>query len=215
MKLIMLGPPGAGKGTQAQKICEDYNTVQISTGDILREEVSNNTELGQKAKKYMDKGELVPDAVILGMMEKKLFGENAPEGYILDGFPRTVPQARGLDHLYAEHNEELDAIIVMDVDKEIIVKRLTARRVCKNCNKVYNLLFMPPEEDGVCDECGGELIQRDDDKEETVLNRLEVYQEETAPLIDYYSGTGKLKKVKSDGTPDEVYDNIKEILENL
>jgi len=215
MKLIMLGPPGAGKGTQAQKICEDYNTVQISTGDILREEVSNNTELGQKAKKYMDKGELVPDAVILGMMEKKLFGENAPEGYILDGFPRTVPQARGLDHLYAEHNEELDAIIVMDVDKEIIVKRLTARRVCKNCNKVYNLLFMPPEEDGVCDECGGELIQRDDDKEETVLNRLEVYQEETAPLIDYYSGTGKLKKVKSDGTPDEVYDNIKEVLENL
>ena len=215
MKLIMLGPPGAGKGTQAQKICEDYNAVQISTGDILREEVSNNTELGQKAKKYMDKGELVPDEVILGMMEKKLFGENAPEGYILDGFPRTVPQARGLDHLYDQHNEELDAIIVMDVDKEIIVKRLTARRVCKNCNKVYNLLFMPPEEDGVCDECGGELIQRDDDKEETVLNRLEVYQEETAPLIDYYSGTGKLKKVKSDGTPDEVYDNIKEVLENL
>jgi adenylate kinase len=215
MKLIMLGPPGAGKGTQAQKICEDYNTVQISTGDILREEVSNNTELGQKAKKYMDEGELVPDKVILGMMEKKLFGENAPEGYILDGFPRTVPQARGLDDLYDEHNEELDAIIVMDVDKEIIVKRLTARRVCKDCNKVYNLLFMPPEEDGVCDECGGELIQRDDDKEETVLNRLEVYQEETAPLIDYYSGTGKLKKVKSDGTPDEVYDNIKEVLENL
>jgi adenylate kinase len=215
MKLIMLGPPGAGKGTQAQKICEDYNTVQISTGDILREEVSNNTELGQKAKKYMDEGELVPDKVILGMMEKKLFGENAPEGYILDGFPRTVPQARGLDDLYDQHNGELDAIIVMDVDKEIIVKRLTARRVCKDCNKVYNLLFMPPEEDGVCDECGGELIQRDDDKEETVLNRLEVYQEETAPLIDYYSGTGKLKKVKSDGTPDEVYDNIKEVLENL
>jgi len=215
MKLIMLGPPGAGKGTQAQKICNDYNTVQISTGDILRAEVSNGTELGQKAKSYMDKGDLVPDEVILGMMEKKLFGEDAPEGYILDGFPRTVPQAVGLDELFNEHDAELDAIILMEVDREVIIERLTARRTCKNCKKVYNLLFMPPEEDGVCDECGGELIQRDDDKEETVKNRLKVYEEETAPLVDYYSGTGKLERVDSHGTPEEVYENIKEVLESL
>lgn len=215
MKLIMLGPPGAGKGTQAQKICNDYNTVQISTGDILRAEVSNGTDLGKKAKSYMDKGDLVPDEVILGMMDKKLFGQDAPEGYILDGFPRTVPQAKGLDELFDEHDEELDAIILMEVDREVIIERLTARRTCKNCKKVYNLLFMPPEEEGVCDECGGELIQRDDDKEETVKNRLKVYEEETAPLVDYYSGTGKLKKVDSHGTPEEVYANIKEVLENL
>lgn len=215
MKLIMLGPPGAGKGTQAQKICNDFNTVQISTGDILREEVSNNTKLGKEAKNYMDKGELVPDEVILGMMDNKLFGPDSPEGYILDGFPRTVPQAEGLDKLYDEHNEELDAIIVMEVPKDEIVKRLTARRTCKNCNKVYNLLFMPPEKEGVCDECGGELVQREDDKEETVLNRLKVYEEETAPLVDYYTGTGKLKRVDSEGTPDEVYKNIKEVLNNL
>lgn len=215
MKLIMLGPPGAGKGTQAQKICNDYNTVQISTGDILRAEVSNNTELGKKAKEYMDKGDLVPDEVILGMMDKKLFGDNAPSGYILDGFPRTVPQAEGLDNLYDQHDEELDAIIVMEVDRDIIVERLTARRTCKNCKKVYNLLFMPPEEEGVCDECGGELVQRDDDKKETVLNRLKVYEEETEPLIDYYKGSGKIKHVDSEGTPEEVYANIKEVLENL
>jgi len=215
MKLIILGPPGAGKGTQAQKICDDFNAVQISTGDILRAEVSNNTELGKKAQSYMDKGELVPDKIILGMMEKKLFGEEAPSGYILDGFPRTIPQAEGLTELYEEHKEELDAIILLDVDRQEIVRRLTARRVCKECNQVYNLEFMPPEEEGVCDECGGELIQRDDDKEETVLNRLDVYEEETSPLVDYYSKTGKLEKVDANGGPDEVYDNIKEVLESL
>jgi len=205
MKLIMLGPPGVGKGTQAQKLCKEFDMKQISTGDILREAVKNKTPLGEEANSYMTLGKLVPDSVMLGLVEDTLFNDNAPTSYILDGFPRTVPQAEGLTKLFKEHNDEIDIILLFEADSSMIVERLSARRTCKDCKTVYNLISMPPKTEGVCDHCNGELYQRDDDKKETIQNRLKIYTKQTEPLVDYYSTTGKVKRVEAAGSPNEVY----------
>jgi len=212
MKLILLGPPGVGKGTQAQRICDDYDAKQISTGDMLREAVKNGTVLGKKANSFMSKGELVPDEVMLGLIEETLFTEGAPAGYILDGFPRTVPQAEGLQKLFDDHNTVLDAILLLEADNSLIVRRLSARRSCKKCNTVYNLISMPPQKENVCDKCGGELYQRNDDKKETIQNRLVIYEKQTAPLVEFYAQSGKLRKVDSSGSPGEVHEKIVKVL---
>ena len=204
MKLIFLGPPGAGKGTQAEKICKEYKIVQLSTGDILRANRKHGTELGQKAQKYMDAGELVPDQVIIDMIKEELKKPDVAHGYILDGFPRTVPQAEALSALLENMEQKLDAVLVLEVPEEDLVKRLTARRTCRTCGKSYNLIYNPPKQEGICDLDSGELYQRDDDKEEPIRNRLKVYENQTKPLIEFYSarkltvsihGTGKIKEI--------------------
>lgn len=212
MKIILLGPPGVGKGTQAQKICEQFNAVQISTGDMLRGEIKARTELGIKANDLIKAGQLVPDDIILGMVENKLFGKDKPENYILDGFPRTIPQAEGLDKMYTQHGEKLDLVLSLEAPEELIIKRLSSRRSCRACNQVYHLITMPPVKENECDKCGGPLFQREDDKAETVKNRLVVYKNQTEPLIEYYSKKGLLKAVDSTGTPAEVHENILKVL---
>lgn len=212
MKLIMLGPPGGGKGTQTQKLCSEFGMIQISTGDILREAIKNGTSLGVKANCYVSKGELVPDDVMLGIIEEKLFSKDAPVSYILDGFPRTVAQAEGLGKLFDDHGARLDPIILLEADTRIIVERLSSRRICRNCNAVYNLLTNPPKQEGICDACGGELFQRDDDRIDTITRRLEVYSRQTEPLVEFYKKSGKLRVVEAIGTPDEVYQRIKKVL---
>jgi adenylate kinase len=212
MKLIMLGPPGVGKGTQAQKMSEKFGIKQISTGDILRDAIKNNTELGMMANNYVSKGELVPDALMLNLIEATLFGENSPSSFVLDGFPRTIPQAKALNELFKKHNTNIDAVLLLDADFDLITKRLSARRVCKNCQAVYNLLTNPPKVKGKCDKCGGELYQRDDDKPDTINKRLDVYKTQTEPLIGYYKEAGLLKKVDSSGSPEEIFNRIVNIL---
>ncbi|MBO8153630.1 adenylate kinase [Thermovirga sp.] len=195
MKLIFLGPPGAGKGTQAAVISKRFGIAHISTGDILRENVSKKTDLGIQAQKYMEAGQLVPDDVIVAMVESRLQEKDCQEGFILDGFPRTVVQAEALDKLLEKLDIELDGIIYFDVPDEVVVKRLSGRRICKSCGAIYNIHSQPPKKDGVCDLCGGELYQRSDDEESVVMNRLKVYKELTAPLISYYEKSDKFIKV--------------------
>ncbi len=213
MRIIMLGAPGAGKGTQASRISERYGIPQISTGDILRSAVREGTELGKKAKEYMDRGELVPDEIVIGIVRERIVQDDRKKGFILDGFPRTVVQAEALDRMLEELGLSIDYVINIDVPEEEIVKRLTGRRTCRNCQAMYHVIFNPPKKDNVCDKCGGELYQRDDDKEETIRARLEVYKRQTAPLIDYYSRKGKL--VNIDGTKgiDEIFEEIVKVLE--
>lgn len=198
MKIIMLGAPGAGKGTQAKKIAEKYSIPHISTGDIFRANIKEGTELGKKAKTYMDKGELVPDELVVDLVVDRLAKDDAVKGYVLDGFPRTIPQAEALDAALAKRNEKVDFAIDVNVPDENIVKRMSGRRACVGCGATYHIVNVPPKKEGICDTCGGELILRDDDKPETVLNRLSVYHEQTQPLIDYYTKEGILKTV--DGT---------------
>ena len=212
MKLILLGPPGVGKGTQAQRICKQYDAVQISTGDMLRSEIKAGTDLGKKASDIIKAGHLVSDDIILGMVENRLFGDNKPANYILDGFPRTIPQAEGLDKMYEKHDEQLDMVLLLEISENLIVDRLAARRSCKACNQVYHLVSMPPKVENVCDKCGGQLYQREDDKPETIKNRLKVYKEQTEPLANYYKAKGLLKVVDASGTPDEVHENVKKTL---
>ena len=195
MKLIFLGPPGAGKGTQAAVISKRFGIAHISTGDILRENVSKKTDLGIQAQKYMEAGQLVPDDVIVAMVESRLQEKDCQAGFILDGFPRTVVQAEALDKLLGKLDIELDGIIYFDVPDEVVVKRLSGRRICKSCGAIYNIHSQPPKKDGVCDLCGGELYQRSDDEESVVMNRLKVYKELTAPLISYYENSDKFIKV--------------------
>ena len=195
MKLIFLGPPGAGKGTQATVISKRFGIAHISTGDILRENVSKKTDLGIQAQKYMEAGQLVPDDVIVAMVESRLQEKDCQAGFILDGFPRTVVQAEALDKLLGKLDIELDGIIYFDVPDEVVVKRLSGRRICKSCGAIYNIHSQPPKKDGVCDLCGGELYQRSDDEESVVMNRLKVYKELTAPLISYYENSDKFIKV--------------------
>jgi len=195
MKLIFLGPPGAGKGTQAAVISKKYGIAHISTGDILRDNVARETELGLKAKQYMESGQLVPDDVIVDMVERRLKEEDCQAGFILDGFPRTVVQAEALDELLKKLHITLDGIVYFDVPDEVVIKRLSGRRICKSCGAIYNIHSQPPKKEGVCDLCGGELYQRSDDEESVVRNRLKVYKEQTAPLISYYEKSDRFLKV--------------------
>jgi len=205
--LIILGPPGAGKGTQARRIAERFGIRHLSTGDLLREAVADETELGKKARDYMNRGALVPDQLILDLISKKLSGESST-GWILDGFPRTLPQAEALSKLLEEKGLEIDKVILIDVDSEVIVKRLTGRRVCEECGAVYNTATLKGSKDE-CPRCGGKLIVREDDKEETVRRRLEVYREQTEPLIDYYGKQdGLLVSVDGAGDIDEITADI-------
>jgi adenylate kinase len=208
VRLVLLGAPGAGKGTQAKKLIEKYGMPQISTGDLLRAAVGAGTDLGKEAKSYMDKGELVPDSVVLGMVEERLQEDDCKNGYILDGFPRNTAQAEALDEMLDKLGMSLDAALSVDVPLEDLMKRLTGRRTCKDCGQMYNLYFSPPATEGKCDKCGGELYQRDDDKEETIQKRLEVYTAQTAPLIDYYDKKGIVKSVTGTGNIDEIFANV-------
>lgn len=213
MKLIMLGAPGAGKGTQAAKLKEKYNIPHISTGDIFRANIKNGTELGKKAKSYMDKGELVPDELVCDLVVSRLQEDDAKEGYILDGFPRTIPQAKALDEALEKAGDSIDYAIDVEVSDEDIVLRMAGRRACLNCGATYNVNSMPPQKEGICDNCGNELVLRDDDKPETVKNRLAVYHEQTQPLIDYYKNKGCLKEVDGTLPLDEAFKTIVDMLE--
>ncbi|MEJ2314423.1 MAG: adenylate kinase [Nitrospirota bacterium] len=208
MRLVLLGAPGAGKGTQAKKLIGKYGIPQISTGDILRAAVAEGTPLGKEAKGYMDKGELVPDSVVLGLVEERLKQDDCKKGFILDGFPRNTAQAETLDGMLGKLGMPLTAAVSVDVPESDLMKRLTGRRTCKGCGQMYNVYFNPPAKEGVCDKCGGELYQRDDDKEETIKKRLEVYNAQTAPLINYYGGKGILKKIEGTGSIDEIFDKL-------
>ncbi|MBQ2801545.1 MAG: adenylate kinase [Lachnospiraceae bacterium] len=212
MKLIMLGAPGAGKGTQAKKIAEKYNIPHISTGDIFRANIKNGTELGQKAKTYMDQGLLVPDELVVDLVMDRFAQPDCENGYVLDGFPRTIPQAEALDAALEKAGAKIDYAINVEVPDENIVNRMSGRRACVACGATYHLVHIPPKAEGVCDTCGKELILRDDDKPETVKKRLGVYHEQTQPLIDYYTKKGALVEV--DGTVDmeDVFNAIVKIL---
>lgn len=212
MRLVLLGAPGAGKGTQAKKLIEKYSIPQISTGDILRKAVADGTPLGKEAKSYMDSGGLVPDSVVIGLVKERLAQDDCKNGYILDGFPRTTPQAEELDKVLTDMGSPLDVALSVDVDKNDLMKRLTGRRTCKGCQQMYNIYFSAPAKEGVCDKCGGELLQRDDDKEATIKNRLDVYEKSTAPLIDYYNKKGILKSVEGVGSIDDIFNKICSIL---
>ncbi len=212
MKLIMLGAPGAGKGTQAKKIAEKYNIPHISTGDIFRANIKNGTELGQKAKTYMDQGLLVPDELVVDLVMDRFAQPDCENGYVLDGFPRTIPQAEALDAALEKAGAKIDYAINVEVPDENIIRRMSGRRACAACGATYHLVHIPPKKEGVCDTCGKELILRDDDKPETVKKRLDVYHEQTQPLIDYYTEKGALVEV--DGTVDmeDVFNAIVKIL---
>ena len=212
MKIIMLGAPGAGKGTQAKKIAAKYDIPHISTGDIFRANIKNGTELGNKAKTYMDQGLLVPDDLVVDLVVDRVQQDDCKNGYVLDGFPRTIPQAEALDKALAALGEKVDYAIDVDVPDDNIVKRMGGRRACVGCGATYHLVYAPTKTEGICDACGKELILRDDDKPETVQKRLNVYHEQTQPLIDYYTNAGILRTV--DGTVDinDVFAAIVEIL---
>jgi len=212
MILILLGAPGVGKGTQGELIAKEYGIPQISTGDILRKEVKEGTLLGKEAKKYMDSGALVPDNVIIGMMENRIKKDDCKNGFILDGFPRTVAQAEAFDVMLEKNGLELDKVLLIDVPKDEIIDRLTGRRVCSKCGAVYHIKNNPPKIDGVCDKCGGELIQRSDDTKEVVENRLNVYEKSTMPLIEYYEKTKKLVKIDGVGNINEIFSKVKAVL---
>ena len=212
MRVVMLGAPGSGKGTQAQRIQKDHGLPQISTGDLLRKAVADKTPLGQKAKKAMDAGELVSDDIVLGMIKERIAQPDAKRGFILDGFPRNTAQADSLDALLATLNLKLDRVVLMDVDFDILMKRLTGRRTCSKTGAVLNIYFSPPADLEACKKAGGELLQRDDDKEATIRNRLQVYERQTAPLIDYYTKRGLLKTVGATGEVDAVYSRLKSAL---
>lgn len=205
MRIVLLGAPGSGKGTQAKKLMAEKNIPQISTGDILRAAVAAGTEYGEQAKKIMDAGELVPDDVMLGIIRDRLGEDDASGGFILDGFPRTQQQALDLEDLLENMRQPLDSAILMDVDFDVLLKRLTGRRTCSLTGKLLNVYFSPQEELDACTEAGGELIQREDDNEEIIGNRLEVYRSQTEPLIEFYQGKDKLQTIDADGSIDEVY----------
>jgi adenylate kinase len=205
MRIVLLGAPGSGKGTQAKKLVADYGYPQISTGDLLRDAVGRGTEHGLKAKAAMDAGKLVSDEIVLGILRERVVQPDAAGGFILDGFPRNLAQAEALEDVLAELGQPLDAAVLMDVDLSILMKRLTGRRNCRTCGRVFNIYFMPPPADGRCGDHVCDLVQRDDDKEETISHRLEVYNEQTAPLVEYYGKVGKLKVVEAEGELDEVY----------
>ncbi len=213
MKIIMLGAPGAGKGTQAKRIADKYSIPHISTGDIFRANIKNGTELGNKAKSYMDQGLLVPDELVVDLVVDRVKQDDCENGYVFDGFPRTIPQAEALDTALKVIDEKIDYAVNVEVPDSNIVERMSGRRACLNCGATYHLQYIPTKTEGICDVCGSELVLRDDDKPETVLKRLNVYHEQTQPLIDYYKNQGILAEV--DGTKDmaEVFEAIVRVLE--
>ena len=211
MKLILLGAPGAGKGTVAKLLTKMDGSVQISTGDILRAAVAAGTELGKKAQAAMKAGDLVSDDLIMGIMEERLKEDDCKNGYLLDGFPRTIPQAEALKELLAKMGEELDMVVNIVVPREVILDRLTTRRTCEDCGEIYNVKSNPPKQEGVCDKCGGKVVQREDETEEAISNRLDVYNKMTAPLADFYEKEGNLLTVEATSS-DAVIDAIKERL---
>lgn len=212
MKIIMLGAPGAGKGTQAKRIAAKYSIPHISTGDIFRANIKGGTELGMKAKEYMDQGKLVPDEITIGMLLDRIHENDCEKGYVLDGFPRTIPQAESLTKALAEMGEAIDYAVNVDVPDSAIVSRMGGRRACVNCGATYHIQFNPPKQEGICDACGEKLILRDDDKPETVQNRLTVYHDQTQPLIDYYKKSGVLAEVDGTQDMDKVFADITAIL---
>jgi adenylate kinase len=212
MGIILLGPPGAGKGTQAKKLTGEFSIPQISTGDMLREAVKNGTELGKKAKGFMDAGGLVPDEVVIGIVKERLAATDCAKGFILDGFPRTIPQAQALDRVTKELGKEIRFVLSLEVDQNELMERLCGRRTCTGCGAMFHVKFNPPKAAGKCDKCGTALIQRDDDREETITARLANYNKATAPLLDYYRNTGKIRTVMASGEIEAIYASIVKIL---
>jgi adenylate kinase len=208
-RVIFLGAPGAGKGTQARRLAADSGVPQVATGDMLREAVAGGTPLGREAKRYMDSGALVPDDVVIGLVDERLAQPDATPGYVLDGFPRTAAQAEALDALLRRRRQELDRVIFFDVSRDELIRRLTGRRICRKCGAAFHMVSAPPKAEGRCDQCGGELYQREDDAEATVARRLDVYQTQTAPLLDYYRQRGLLARVAGEGQVEEVADRIR------
>ena len=213
MNLILLGPPGAGKGTQAQMIVERYHIPQISTGDILRAAVKEGTSLGKQAKTFMDRGQLVPDEVVIGIIDERLRASDCKTGFILDGFPRTTPQAEALQAILTKIRKSVDHVINIEVDPEELVRRLTGRRTCNNCGGMFHILFHPPQKEGVCDRCGGTLYRREDDGEETIRARLKEYQKLTAPLIQYYQNKKLLRPIQGVGGQNQIFEQIIRVLD--
>lgn len=213
LNVVLLGAPGSGKGTQAERISPAFSVPHISTGDMLRAALAAGTPLGLEAKRYMEAGELVPDDVVVGLIRERLADEDARRGFLLDGFPRTLEQARALDAMLTRSARALTDVVLIDVPEDELVQRLSGRRMCRGCGKGYHTVFDPPKKDSVCDICGGELYQRADDNEETVRNRLEVYRRQTEPLIEYYSELGVLKTVTGGGRmPDDVFTDVQRLL---
>jgi adenylate kinase len=210
MRLLFLGPPGAGKGTQARELAREWGVPQVATGDMLREAMAAGTPLGREAKQYYDKGDLVPDDVIVRMVAERFRQPDAAAGFILDGFPRTIAQADGLARMLKELGEELDGVIYFDVSEPELVRRLTGRRLCRNCQSPCHLVSAPPQRAGVCDKCGGELYQRSDDSDATVRNRLQVYETQTSPLLDYYRQRGLLRTVSGEGAVEKIRQALRE-----
>ena len=208
MRLLLIGPPGGGKGTQAKYLIDHFDIPQISTGDMLRANIHNNTNLGKDAQEFMNSGQLVPDSIILDMMKERLTNQDCDNGFILDGFPRTIPQAEGLDYLLKSMKEQLDYVIVMDVPDNLIITRLSNRRSCKECGQVYNLIFEPPAIAGKCNNCSEDLFLRPDDNPAIIQQRLTVYHQQTKPVIKYYSNQGLTDVIDSKGTIDEIRSNI-------
>lgn len=212
MRLVFFGAPGSGKGTQARRLMEEYANPQISTGDLLRAAVAAGTELGKKAKNAMDAGKLVADDIVVGMIRDRLQHKDTRFGFILDGFPRSLAQAQALDQMLEKESQPLHLAILLDVDLGGLVKRLTGRRTCKLCGHLYNIYYSPPKKPGICDQDGGELIQRADDTEDTITKRLTVYQDQTAPLIDYYKKQNKFVSVNGEGKMEEIFKRIQAVL---
>ena len=212
MRLILLGPPGAGKGTQAKLLAEKFNIQQVSTGDILRQAVKNKTEMGLKAKSYMDQGKLVPDDVVIGIIKDRLNNPDCSTGFILDGFPRTIQQAEALSQALKKMKMDIDHLIDIKIDFDNLIQRLTVRWTCRECGEGFHKASNPPTKEGICDKCNGELYQRDDDKEKTIQKRFEVYKNETEPVKDYYRKNGKLNTIKGDGSIQEIFSNITNLI---
>lgn len=215
MRLIVFGPPGAGKGTQAKRIAERFGVPHVATGDVLRDAVAEKTELGVKAKEYMERGELVPDGIVISVIRERLRRRDCEEGFVLDGFPRTMAQAKALDEMLEKVGAEIDAVIDLETSEEEIIKRLSNRRTCRACGAVYHLIFNPPKTPERCDRCSGELYQREDDREEVIRRRLKVYRTQSKPLLKYYQKKGILRVVDGNGSIEEVSKSIGRLLEKL
>ena len=214
MNLIIIGPPGSGKGTQGKLIAERYHIPQISTGDILREAVRNGSDLGLKAKASMVRGELVPDEVVIGIIEDRLMQRDCGMGFLLDGFPRTVAQAEALERMLGKRGLAIDHVINIEIEAKELIRRLRGRRTCSRCGAMYHLLFNSPKKEGVCDKCGGSLYQRDDDKEETIRSRIDVYSQQTGPVIQYYASNGLIRSINGVGHIDDIFYRILEVIED-